>query len=175
MHWLFDSWEAVRGFMELGGPILNWIAVTIFVMWVLIIERLMFFRTTMKQLSADIHERWEARPERRSWNAHQIRDGMISKFEISVTQSINMIQTLVALCPLLGLMGTVTGMITVFEVMAISGSGNVRAMAAGVSQATIPTMAGMVGALSGVLLVTLISRRAASEVEFLEDSLTMDH
>jgi hypothetical protein len=36
-------------------------------------------------------------------------------------------------------------------------------------------MAGMVGALSGVLLVTLISRRAASEVEFLEDSLTMDH
>jgi biopolymer transport protein ExbB len=86
-----------------------------------------------------------------------------------------MIQTLVALCPLLGLMGTVTGMITVFQVMAASGSGNVRAMAAGVSQATIPTMAGMVGALSGVLLITLISRRAASEVEFLEDSLTMDH
>jgi biopolymer transport protein ExbB len=100
---------------------------------------------------------------------------MVSQFEISVNQSVNMIQTLVALCPLLGLMGTVTGMITVFEVMAVSGSGNVRAMAAGVSQATIPTMAGMVGALSGVLLVTLISRRAASEVEFLEDSLTMDH
>jgi biopolymer transport protein ExbB len=48
-------------------------------------------------------------------------------------------------------------------------------MAAGVSQATVPTMAGMVGALSGVLLVTILSRRAASEVEFLEDSLTMDH
>jgi biopolymer transport protein ExbB len=48
-------------------------------------------------------------------------------------------------------------------------------MAAGVSQATVPTMAGMVGALSGVLLVTLLSRRAANEVEFLEDSLTMDH
>ena len=86
-----------------------------------------------------------------------------------------MIQTLVALCPLLGLLGTVTGMIKVFEVMAVSGSGNVRAMAAGVSQATVPTMAGMVGALSGVLLVTLLSRRAAREVEFLEDSLTMDH
>jgi biopolymer transport protein ExbB len=48
-------------------------------------------------------------------------------------------------------------------------------MAAGVSQATVPTMAGMVGALSGVLLVTLITRRAATEVEFLEDTLTMDH
>jgi biopolymer transport protein ExbB len=100
---------------------------------------------------------------------------MISQFQLAVSSSIAMIQTLVALCPLLGLMGTVTGMITVFQVMAASGSGNVRAMAAGVSQATIPTMAGMVGALSGVLLITLISRRAASEVEFLEDSLTMDH
>ena len=48
-------------------------------------------------------------------------------------------------------------------------------MAAGVSQATVPTMAGMVGALSGVLLVTILSRRAQREVHFLEDSLTMDH
>jgi biopolymer transport protein ExbB len=86
-----------------------------------------------------------------------------------------MIQTFVALCPLLGLLGTVTGMIDVFQVLAVSGSGNVRAMAGGVSRATVPTMAGMVGALSGVLFVTLLSRRAAREVEFLEDSLTTDH
>jgi biopolymer transport protein ExbB len=128
----------------------------------------------MKIMSRDIHDRWEARSERKSWNAHQIREGMISQFSMATNRSIPMIQTLVALCPLLGLMGTVTGMIKVFGVMA-SGSGNVRAMAAGVSQATVPTMAGMVGALSGVLLVTLLSRRAAREVEFLEDSLTMDH
>jgi len=175
MLWLADAFEAIRDFMELGGPILRWIAVTIFAMWVLIIERLMFFRSTMRALSAEIHDRWEARSERRSWNAHQIREGMVSQFQLETNGSIPMIQTLVALCPLLGLMGTVTGMIKVFEVMAVSGSGNVRAMAAGVSQATVPTMAGMVGALSGVLLVTLLSRRAAREVEFLEDSLTMDH
>jgi biopolymer transport protein ExbB len=175
MLWLFDSVEAIRDFMELGGSVLTWIAVTIFVMWSLIIERLMYFRTTMKKMSADIHDRWEARSERRSWNAHMIREGMISQFSQATSSSIPMIQTMVALCPLMGLLGTVTGMIKVFEVMAVSGSGNVRAMAAGVSQATVPTMAGMVGALSGVLLVTLLSRRAAREVEFLEDSLTMDH
>jgi biopolymer transport protein ExbB len=175
MHWLVDSIEAIRDFMELGGPVLRAIAVTIFVMWVLIIERIMFFRTSMKGLAADIVEQWEGRPERKSWNAHQIREALVSRFSVATNSSIPMIQTLVALCPLLGLMGTVTGMIKVFEVMAVSGSGNVRAMAAGVSQATVPTMAGMVGALSGVLLVTILSRRAASEVEFLEDSLTMDH
>ena len=72
-------------------------------------------------------------------------------------------------------MGTVTGMIEVFDVMAISGTGNARSMAAGVSKATIPTMAGMVGALSGVFLVTIISRAVANRVESLEDQLTMEH
>jgi biopolymer transport protein ExbB len=141
----------------------------------LIIERLIYFRAPMKKMAAEIHDKWEARTERRSWNAHAIREGMISQFSMATNQFIPMITTLVALCPLLGLLGTVTGMIQVFGVMAVSGSGNVRAMAAGVSQATVPTMAGMVGALSGVLLITLLSRRAAREVEFLEDSLTMDH
>jgi len=175
MLWLIDAFESVRDFMNLGGPVLRLIAITIFLMWVLIVERLVYFRTTMKTLTRDIHDSWESRPERRSWNAQQIRELMISRFSESAGKGIAMIQTLVALCPLLGLLGTVTGMISVFQVMAVSGSGNIRAMAAGVSQATVPTMAGMVGALSGVLLVTLLSRRAAHEVQFLEDSLTMDH
>ena len=175
MFWITDIYEAISDFLYLGGPVLRWIAVTIFLMWVLIIERFIFFRKEMPPLIKSVRDSWEARQERRSWNAHQIREGMISKFSTAVNNSIPIIQTLVALCPLLGLLGTVTGMIKVFEVMAASGSGNVRAMAAGVSQATVPTMAGMVGALSGVLLVTLLTRRAAREVEFLEDSLTMDH
>ncbi|HNP64037.1 MAG TPA: MotA/TolQ/ExbB proton channel family protein [Woeseiaceae bacterium] len=175
MLWVLDSFEAIRDFMSLGGPVLRAIAVTIFLMWVLIVERIMFFRSTMKDMSRQIHDDWESRKERKSWAAHQIRELMISRFDEASNRGINVIQTLVALCPLLGLLGTVTGMISVFQVMAVSGSGNVRAMAAGVSQATVPTMAGMVGALSGVLLVTLLSRRAAREVEFLEDSLTMDH
>jgi len=172
---ILDAFEAIRDFMELGGPVLRWIAISIFVMWTLIVERLIYFRTNMRTIAADTREQWESRTERKSWHAHQIREGMISRFSMATNRGIPMIQTLVALCPLLGLLGTVTGMIKVFEVMAVSGSGNVRAMAAGVSQATVPTMAGMVGALSGVLLVTLLTRRAEREVEFLSDSLTMDH
>jgi len=175
MLWLADSFEAIRDFMSLGGPVLRVIAITIFLMWAVIVERIMYFRTSMNVMSREIHDNWEGRAERKSWNALQIRELMISRFSEATNKGINLIQTLVALCPLLGLLGTVTGMISVFQVMAVSGSGNVRAMAAGVSQATVPTMAGMVGALSGVLLVTLLSRRAAREVEFLEDSLTTDH
>lgn len=68
-----------------------------------------------------------------------------------------------------------TGMVSVFDVMAVLGSGNARAMADGVSKATIPTMAGMVAALSGVFMSTWIERKAKRESERLEDTLTMDH
>jgi len=167
--------EAVRDFMELGGDVLTLIAITIFFMWVLIIERLIYFRTGLKVMAAEIKESWEARSERKSWNAHQIRDGMISRFSMAANFGVPVIQTLVALCPLLGLMGTVTGMIEVFDVMAISGSGNARSMASGVSKATIPTMAGMVGALSGVFLIAFITRSVEIRVEQFQDDLTMDH
>ncbi len=66
-------------------------------------------------------------------------------------------------------------MIQVFEVMAISGTSNARSMAAGVSRATVPTMAGMVGALSGVFLVTILTRNAKRNANLLEDALTMDY
>jgi biopolymer transport protein ExbB len=85
-----------------------------------------------------------------------------------------MIKTLVALCPLLGLLGTVTGMIQVFDVMAVAGTGDARAMASGVSMATVPTMAGMVGALSGVLLVSILNGWARREVDRLNDRLYAD-
>ena len=67
------------------------------------------------------------------------------------------------------------GMIEVFDVMAISGTGNARSMASGVSKATIPTMAGMVGALSGVFLVTILTRNIERQVESLEEDLELDH
>ena len=159
----------------MGGPVLALIGWTIFAMWILIVERLIYFQTGLKELAREVCENWEGRGERKSWYAHRIREGMISEFSMSANAAIPVVQTLVALCPLLGLMGTVTGMIEVFDVMALSGSGNARSMASGVSRATIPTMAGMVGALSGVFLVTLLTRRVEREVENLEDSLTMDH
>ena len=81
------------------------------------------------------------------------------------------IKTLVALCPMIGLLGTVTGMVSVFDVMAISGTGNARAMASGVYRATLPTMAGMVVALSGIYFSVQLENLAKRERRELEDEL----
>lgn len=82
---------------------------------------------------------------------------------------------MIALLPMLGLLGTVTGMIEVFDVMAVTGSSNARAMASGVKQATIPTMAGMVASLSGMFFVNSLEQRSRREVEGVADKLEIHH
>lgn len=168
-----DIFESIRDFTETGGSILLVIGALIFVMWILILERILYVTNNHKLMMKETISQWHARPERNSWNAMQIRQAMISRVSLKLRFSLPIIQALVALCPLLGLMGTVTGMIMVFDVMAMSGGGNARSMAAGVSQATIPTMAGMVGALSGVFASTWLTRTAKTERMHLEDALQL--
>lgn len=165
--------ETIRDFTETGGQVLLVIGALIFVMWLMIVERAIYVFVTHKQYKRAVINKWQSRAERSSWNAEQIRQAMISRVSLKLSAGVPIIQALVALCPLLGLMGTVTGMIEVFDVMAISGSGNARSMASGVSKATIPTMAGMVGALSGVFASTWLARTAKKERASLEDALRL--
>ena len=157
-----------------AGNVLWLIAALTFLMWTLIFERFWYFQSEHKTVVRDATARWEGRPERRSWSAHQIRETIISEASSRISGSLPLIQTCVALCPLLGLLGTVTGMISVFDAMATQG-GNARSMAAGVSMATIPTMSGMIASLSGLLGSTFVKRKVDFEIELFEDHLTMDH
>lgn len=167
--------ETIRDFFELGGPVLIVIALLTLFMWVLIIERLLYFRTTHPGLIRRALSTWNGRKDHSSWKAHAIRTRIISQISSLAERNIAMIQTCVALCPLLGLLGTVTGMIEVFQVMAISGSGNPRSMASGVAKATIPTMAGMVAALSGVAMQAYLQNKVNRERELVTDELDIHH
>jgi biopolymer transport protein ExbB len=99
---------------------------------------------------------------------------MISRASAQAMRSLGVVKTLVGVCPLLGLFGTVTGMIKVFDVMALLGNNNPRAMAAGVSEATYTTLAGLVAAVSALPLAAQLDRRARAEVEWLEDELSAE-
>jgi len=171
---MYDAYIAIMEFMDQGGDVLWLIAAITFLMWTLIFERFWYFQSEHKNLVRKATEQWESRPERRSWSAHQIREQLISEASETISGSLPLIQTCVALCPLLGLLGTVTGMIAVFDAMATQG-GNARSMAAGVSMATIPTMAGMIASLSGVVGSTILKRKIDFETELFQDHLTMDH
>ena len=170
-----NMWESIRDFMELGGDVLVLIAFVLTLMWIMIIERFIYFATEHDRYVKATIDKWEARRERTSWHAHRVRESLISEVRLRATRYLGLIQACVALCPLMGLLGTVTGMIAVFEVMSLLGTGNPRAMAAGVSQATIPTMSGMVAALSGLFVSVYLQRRADAEIEMLGEHMTMDH
>ncbi|GAA6167938.1 MotA/TolQ/ExbB proton channel family protein [Sessilibacter corallicola] len=175
MSGLSDALEAINGFIASGGDILLWIALLTFLMWTLIFERVWYFKFGLRSDSNAALALWEARSERKSWEAHRIRDALISRVSIKVNSNLDVIGSLVALAPLLGLLGTVTGMIEVFNVLAVTGGGDAKSMAGGVSKATIPTMAGMVAALSGVFGSTYVNRVAERENHLFADHLTMDH
>ncbi len=99
---------------------------------------------------------------------------MISEVSTVTRQFLLTIETMMQILPLLGLLGTVVGMIKVFDVMTFFGTGNARLMASGVSQATIPTMAGLVAAISGLYIANLLKRKADDEIASISDQLIIE-
>jgi biopolymer transport protein ExbB len=170
---LAEQWEKLQVFMESGGDVLVVIFAVTLLMWMLILERYLYLRVTYPKHLRRAAASWKARKERSSWDAEQIRQLQISDLYLRLNSSLPMIKTLVAVCPLLGLLGTVTGMIEVFEIMAMVGSGNARAMASGVYMATIPTMSGMVAALSGLYFSVRLERLARQKIAQAEDTLAL--
>ena len=172
---LTEAVWAVRDFIEVGGNVLLVIAFVTALMWTLILERFWYFRSGHRVEKKRVERSWTQRRDHSSWQAHQVRRLLVSKVQIQLNSNLGMIRTLVAVCPMLGLLGTVTGMIEVFDVMAMAGSGNARGMASGVSKATLPTMAGMVAALSGMLFSIQLDRFANDETQRVSDELEIVH
>ena len=176
MYFAFlDIIDAVNGFMLRGGPVLWIIAWLLLVKWSLVFERVWYLNTTHKANVKATLAAWNARSDTKSWSAHQIRTMMISKISLDVRNTLPIIEVLVTICPLLGLIGTVTGMIEVFFVMAVTGGGDAKSMAGGVSKATIPTMAGMVGAISGIFASKYLKAKVDRDIELLEDHLPLSN
>jgi biopolymer transport protein ExbB len=145
-----DMGYILRHFMAKGGPVLWWLGAVVFVCWLLVIERLLYlFSRFPAQRDAWVGA-WQARADQRSWYARAIRQGVLFQAQQELGRYLGFIKALVAICPMLGLLGTVTGMISVFDVMASQGTSDPRLMASGISMATLPTMAGMVAALAGM-------------------------
>lgn len=162
---------SLSDFMEQGGFVLWWLAAVVLVYWVLVVERALYLAFYFpKQRKAWI-EQWNERHDQSSWHAKAIREGWLGQASLLLNQNLNFIKLLVAICPMLGLLGTVTGMISVFDVMATQGSSDPKLMASGISLATLPTMAGMVAALAGMFVHARLAK-VCSRLEIkLEKSL----
>jgi biopolymer transport protein ExbB len=166
----------VTGVTELvdgGGPFVMWIFVCGVIMWTLVLERYWYFWRVLPRRIAETCEKWMARPDRRSWCARQIRDLLISRVNAEMTANFPLMRVLVPLSPLLGLVGTVSGMLEVFDSMSLRGSADARTMASGVSHAMICTLTGLAVSISGLYPVHYFQTRARQETELLGDKLVL--
>jgi biopolymer transport protein ExbB len=87
--------------------------------------------------------------------------GQVSlQLQQSLDDRLATIAVLAAVAPLLGLLGTVLGMIETFNVISVFGTGNSRAMAGGISIALITTQTGLLVAIPGMLMSSRLNRKA---------------
>ncbi len=162
---------ALQEFLARGGPVLLVIMGATFILWALILERLFYFRFAHKAVADEALSEWRSRSDRKSTFAHWVKDKIVSEVRQKAEANVSLTKAMVALAPLLGLLGTVTGMVTVFDNMAITDGADAKALSRGVSQATIPTMAGMVASISGILFTSGMDRKIQRLVQKLEDSM----
>ena len=173
------AYDAIAAFLETGGPVLYAILAVAALLWTLMLERLWYLLRVLPGECRDAQDEWGAVGESAGeaalgrWFALHRRRAILSRVGLAARRNLTTIATLLRLLPLLGLLGTVWGMIQVFDVMTVFGTGNARMMASGVSQATVPTMSGLVPALSGLYLAHWLRQRAKQVVQGLEGALKL--
>ena len=160
---------ALLELIEGGGPFVVWIFLTCFVLCGLVVERWLYFSRVLPGESAELLALWRARAEHQSWCARQIRQAMISRLNAGMRTNMRLMRVLVPLAPLLGLIGTVSGMLEVFDSMALRGSADARTMASGVSHAMICTLTGLAVSIVGLYPVHYFDSLTRRQTELLAD------
>jgi biopolymer transport protein ExbB len=90
----------------------------------------------------------------------------------SIESGLSVLKIVAAVAPLMGLLGTVVGMIATFQAITMFGAGDPKTMAAGISQALVTTVEGLVVAIPVVLIHTFVNGRAKRIIHILEEQST---
>ncbi|BCB08249.1 biopolymer transporter ExbB [Vreelandella venusta] len=163
--------EPVERLLDAGGAVLVVLAFVAVLVFGMAIERWWYYRFSWRRARRQLIRRWAARSDHRSWSARTLRNVWTEALVAKLRRPLPWLKLLVALCPLLGLLGTVTGMIAVFDSLSLSDTHQARAMADGVARATLPTLTGMAIAVVGLLFISRLEHVIRREDQRLHDRL----
>jgi biopolymer transport protein ExbB len=170
-------------YFQQGGPVMVPIVLLSVVIWALIAERLLFFHRLEKAdggaknsllqlngrplppaaatgLCAPLfqalmrHGCGDAERDGRTLERYALRQ------KNRLWRSLGVLAALATAAPLLGLFGTVSGMINTFEAITFFGTGNAKALAAGISEALVTTQSGLLVGIPALFMTRLIRQRA---------------
>lgn len=176
---IHDLFEQALDLMVQGGYVMPPLVLISLLMWFFILYKEMYFfnaRRQEKSLQECLNELGNKRFVGADWQQSILRQFAWLKEsdklsretllklqrgeEVRIERFVMTILVLAGAAPLLGPLGTVGGMITTFDVISVFGTGNARAMAAGISEALITTQTGLVVAVPGLVVGALLHRRS---------------
>ena len=177
----------MMAYIRSGGVVMGPILCVSLVMWVLIFNRLFFLHRlyvkNMPRAMAGELVRGNLWPEKKYKGANaflvraflsrrspvsdpeldeRILDETVMALTASLDRYLALIGVLSAVAPLMGLLGTVVGMMETFDVITVFGTGNVRAMASGISVALVTTQTGLMISIPGLYMSGWLNRRASN-------------
>ncbi len=185
MYYYFNDilTEAIQYFHN-GGPVMVPLLVVSILMWAMIFDRFLFLkRMELNDIAKDDVKNYiqknnlpdfgkykglKARFLRRFFELRcgkpsvdkYILDEVVMSFCSSVDKKLVYIGVLAAVSPLFGLLGTVTGMMTTFNIISVVGTGDAKAMAGGISEALISTQTGLLVAIPGMYMHSRLVKKA---------------
>ena len=182
-----DFFYQMAAYIHSGGVVMVPILCVSIVMWVLIFNRLFFLQRlyvkNMPRAMAGELVRNNQWPENKYKGANaflvreflsrrspvsdpdldeHILDETVMNLTASLDRYLALIGVLSAVAPLMGLLGTVVGMMETFDVITVFGTGNVRAMASGISVALVTTQTGLMISIPGLYMSGWLNRRASN-------------
>lgn len=172
-------------YLEAGGPVMLPLLILSVVMWFLIINRTLYMRrlfyknmprqkagefVKMNQAPDSSYQGINALLVRRFLDKRShdpetdayILDETVMNLVSAMDRYLAIITVLSGVAPLLGLLGTVTGMITTFDVITVFGTGNAKAMAGGISEALITTQTGLLISIPGLYMSGFLNKRSSN-------------
>jgi len=172
---LIQTWS----YLDSGGGVM-WplLGLSVWMWWLILLKVLDFTAWRRQEVSVeDVLETGE-RPRGAPWQRHilnlvlslegkghtsdeaEVVDRLVRTVGRRIDKHIETILVLSKAAPLLGLLGTVGGMISTFEVIAVFGTGEAKSLAGGISEALITTQTGLLVAVPGLILGSLLQKRA---------------
>lgn len=185
MNTINEFTVAVFIYIRSGGIVMVPILLLSFVMWTLILQRLivlhrLFVKNIPRKEAGKFVRENKMPPEKykgansllvREFLLHRtgnpeldsfILDEIVVRFVSGMDRYLGTIAALSGIAPLLGLLGTVIGMMTTFDIITVFGTGNAKAMAGGISVALITTQTGLLVSIPGLYMSGFLNKRAAN-------------
>ncbi len=164
-------WQTVD-YLAQGGWIMAPLVAVSVAMWIMIVDRLTEFRrlsggTLSQILEAEFKQKQSGHPPL----DREILQEVALHLRRDLDRRLALIGVLTAIAPLLGLLGTVLGMVETFDVISLFGTGNARAMAGGISVALITTQTGLLVAIPGMLMSNGLARMSLNLKTGLDETV----